>query len=70
MKKLIFLLLFSILFQSYFSYKSVDFNSIESEKNQKFKVAKLDKTKIKGQLVSINEKTMILENNKGLQNNS
>ena len=70
MKKLIFLLLFSILFQSCFSYKSVDYNSIESEKNQKFKVAKLDKTKIKGQLVSINEKTMILENNKGLQNNS
>ena len=67
MKKLIFLLLFSILFQSCFSYKSVDLNSIESEKNQKFKVAKLDRTKIKGQLVSINEKTMILENNKGLQ---
>ena len=63
MKKLILLLLFSILFQSCFSYKSVDFNSIESEKNQKFKVAKLDRTNIKGRLVSINEKTMILENN-------
>ena len=69
MKKLIFLFSFSILFQSCFSYKSVDLNSIsiESKKKQNFKVEKLDRTKIKGQLVSINEKTMILENNKGLQ---
>ena len=64
MKKLILLLLLlSILFQSCFSYKAVEVNSIESEKNQKFKVAKLDRTNIKGRLVSINEKTMILENN-------
>ena len=61
MKKLILLLLFSILFQSCFSYKSVDFNSIESEKNQKFKVAKLDRTNVKGRLVSIDENTIILE---------
>ena len=69
MKKLIFLLSFSILFQSCFSYKSVDLNSIsiESKKKQNFKVEKLDRTKIKGQLVSVNEKTMFLENNKGLQ---
>ncbi len=61
MKKLILLLLFSFLFQSCFSYKSVDFNSIESEKNQKFKVAKLDRTNVKGRLVSIDENTIILE---------
>ena len=62
MKKLLFLLLlFSFLFQSCFSYKSVDFNSIESEKNQKFKVAKLDRTNVKGRLVSIDENTIILE---------
>ena len=67
MKKLIFLLLFSILFQSCFSYKSVDFKSISIEKKEKFKVAKLDRTNIKGRLVSKNEKTMILENNEGLQ---
>jgi hypothetical protein len=69
MKKLIFLFSFSILFQSCFSYKSVDLNSIsiESKKKQNFKVEKLDRTKIKGQLVSVNEKTMFLENNKGLQ---
>ena len=71
MKKLIFLFSFSILFQSCFSYKSVDLNSIsisiENKKKQNFKVEKLDRTKIKGQLVSVNEKTMFLENNKGLQ---
>ena len=67
MKKLIFLLLFSILFQSCFSYKSVDFKSNSIEKKQKFKVTKLDRTNIKGRLVSKNEKTMILENNEGLQ---
>lgn len=61
MKKLILLLLFSILFQSCFSYKSIDFNSIESEKNQKFKVVKLDRTNVKGRLVSIDENTIILE---------
>jgi hypothetical protein len=67
MKKLIFLLLFSILFQSCFIYKSVDFKSNSIEKKQKFKVTKLDRTNIKGRLVSKNEKTMILENNEGLQ---
>jgi len=67
MKKLILLLLFSFLFQSCFSYKSVNFNDIKNEKKQKFEVSKLDKTNIKGRLVSKNEKTMILENNEGLQ---
>ena len=67
MKKLIFLLLFSILFQSCFSYESVDFKSNSIEKKQKFKVTKLDRKNIKGRLVSKNEKTMILENNEGLQ---
>ena len=67
MKKLSLLFLLSILFQSCFSYKSVDFKSISVEKKQKFKVAKLDRTNLKGRLVSKNEKTMILENNTGLQ---
>ena len=62
MKKLIFLLLFSILFQSCFSYKSVDFKSISSEKKQKFEVEKLDKTRVKGRIVSIDENIIILEN--------
>ena len=67
MKKLILLLLFSFLFQSCFSYKSVNFNDIKNEKKQKFEVSKLDKTNIKGRLVSIDENVMILENRKGSQ---
>ena len=61
-KKLFFLLLFMILFQSCFSYTTVDYNNIEIEKKQKFEIDKLDKTIIKGRLVSKNKKTMILEN--------
>ena len=67
MKKLILLLLFSFLFQSCFSYKSVNFNDIKNEKKQKYEVLKLDKTNIKGRLVSIDENVMILENRNGNQ---
>ena len=67
MKKLLLLLLFTFLFQSCFSYKSVNFNDIKNEKKQKFEVSKLDKTNIKGRLVSIDENVMILENRKGSQ---
>jgi hypothetical protein len=67
MKKLLLLLLFSFLFQSCFSYKSVNFNDIKNEKKQKFEVSKLDKTNIKGRLVSIDENEMILENRNGNQ---
>jgi hypothetical protein len=62
MKKLVPILIISFLFQSCFSYKSVNFNDIKNEKKQKFEVSKLDKTKIKGRLISIDENTMILEN--------
>ena len=67
MKNIFFLLSFSILFQSCFSYKSVNYNNIEIEKKQKFEVFKVNKTNIKGQLVSKNEKIMILETKAGLQ---
>jgi len=67
MKKIFLLLLFSFLFQSCFSYKSVNFDDIKNEKKQKFEVSKLDKTKIKGRLVSIDENMMILENRNGNQ---
>ena len=62
MKKLLPILILSFLFQSCFSYKSVNFNDIKNEKKQKFEVSKLDKTIIKGRLISIDENTMILEN--------
>ncbi|MDC1540540.1 hypothetical protein N8480_07730 [Flavobacteriaceae bacterium] len=61
MKKLIILLSFSILFQSCFSYKTVDYNTIAAEKNQKFEVLEVGGTTIKGRLVSKNKQTMILE---------
>ena len=67
MQKLILLLLFSFLFQSCFTYKSVNFNDIKNEKKQKFEVSKLDKTNIKGRLVSVDENVMILENRNGNQ---
>ncbi|MGK0236027.1 MAG: hypothetical protein ACI9EK_002571 [Psychroserpens sp.] len=67
MKKLFFLLSFSILLQGCFSYKAIDYNSIKIEKKQKFEVLKLDRANIKGRLVSKNEKTMVLENKGQLQ---
>ena len=67
MKKFIFLLSFSILFQSCFSYKTVDYNNIAIEKKQKFEVSGVGGKNIKGRLVSKNEQLMILENNGQLQ---
>lgn len=61
MKKLLPILIFSFLFQSFFSYKSVNFNDIKNEKKQKFEVSNLDKTEFKGRLISIDENKMILE---------
>jgi hypothetical protein len=65
MKKLLFLLAFSILFQSCFSYKSIDYNNIETDKKQELEVSMLNKTSMKGQLVSKNEKTIILQTKNG-----
>ena len=67
MKIFIFLLSFSILFQSCFSYKTVDYNNIAVEKNQKFEVLGVGGKYIKGRLVSKNKQTMILEKNGQLQ---
>ena len=67
MRKFIFLLSFSILFQSCFSYKTVDYNNIVIKKKQKFEVLGVGGTNIKGRLVSKNDQLMILENNGKLQ---
>ena len=68
MKNFTFLLLVSILFQSCFSYKKVDYNEITSVKKQKIQLLKLGSYSfIEGRLVSKNENTMILENNQGNQ---
>ena len=64
---LLLLLLLSILFQSCYSYKTVDYNKIAIEKKQNFEVLGVGGTNIKGRLVSKNEQLMILENNGQLQ---
>ena len=54
MKKLVILLLFSFLFQSCFSYRTLNYNNIAIEKKQKFEIEKLDSSKLTGRLVSKN----------------
>ena len=67
MKKLVILLLFPFLFQSCFSYRTLDYNNIAIEKKQKFEIEKLDSSKLTGRLVSKNAESITLENNRGLQ---
>ena len=67
MKKGSLLLSFLILFQSCFSYKTVDYNSIPIEKKQKVEVKGVGGTNIKGTLVSKNEQILTLNNNGQLQ---
>ena len=67
MRKIIFLLLISVLIQSCSSYKSVEFNNIVVEKKRKFEIEKLDSSKLTGRLISKNENSIIIENNRGLQ---
>ena len=67
MKKFIFLVSISILFQSCFSYKTIDYNNIAIDKKQKIVVKGVGGKFIKGQLVSKNDKTMVLENKEGQQ---
>ena len=50
MKKLPLLLTFLILFQSCYSYRTVNYNSITIEKKQKVKVKGVGGTNIKGTL--------------------
>tara|TARA_B100000475_G_scaffold191301_1_gene164139 strand:+ start:317 stop:658 length:342 start_codon:yes stop_codon:yes gene_type:complete len=67
MKNLFILLSFLILFQSCFSYKSVNYDNISNNKKQKIQVEMLDRSKFNGQLVSKDDKTIILENNGSTQ---
>tara|TARA_B110000003_G_scaffold221913_1_gene222018 strand:- start:537 stop:872 length:336 start_codon:yes stop_codon:yes gene_type:complete len=63
MKKIILILSISLSLQSCFSYKSADYNSIAADTNQKVEVEMLDRTIVKGQLISKDEKSIIVENN-------
>jgi|TARA_A200000113_G_scaffold169642_1_gene154499 hypothetical protein len=61
MKKIIYLFALSILFQSCFSYKTIEYDNINSEKKQTFRIEKDDRTKIKGKLVSKDDKKIIIK---------
>ena len=63
MKNLFILLSFLILFQSCFTYKTVNYDEILNDKKQKLEVEMLDRTKFSGQLVYADEISMTLENN-------
>ena len=73
MKKIIYIFAFSILFQSCFSYKAVEYNNIDTEKKQTLRIQKDDRTKIKGKLVSKYDNKIIIsksgENQTVLQEN-
>lgn len=68
MKNLFILFSLLILFQSCFSYKSVNYDTISNDnKKEKIQVEMLDRTKFSGQLVAKDDKTMILETNGSTQ---
>ena len=67
MKKISLLLSFLILFQSCFSYKTVNINNITLDKKQKVEVKEIGGTYIKGTLVFKNEQILTLENSGQLQ---
>ena len=54
---------FLILFQSCFSYRTVNYSEISNDKKQKVEIETLDRTKFSGQLVSTDDKSITLENN-------
>ncbi len=67
MKKISLLLSFLILFQSCFSYKTVNHDIIPIEKKQKVEVKAIGGINIKGTLVSKNEQTLTVDTNGQLQ---
>ena len=61
MKKIIYLFALSILFQSCFSYKTVEYDNIDIEKKQTLRIEKDDRAKIKGKLVSKDDKKIVIK---------
>ena len=65
--------MFSVLFQSCFSYKRVEYNNIDTQKKQTLIIKKDDRVKIKGKLVSKDDSKIIIsksgENQTVLQEN-
>ena len=73
MKKIIYIFAFSVLFQSCFSYKTIEYNNIDTQKKQTLIIKKDDRVKIKGKLVSKDDSKIIIsksgENQTVLQEN-
>ena len=61
-KSVVFTLSFLILFQSCFSYRTVNYSEISNDKKQKVELEMLDRTKFSGQLVSTDDRTITLLN--------
>ena len=61
-KSIVFSLSFLILFQSCFSYRTVNYSEISNDKKQKVELEMLDRTKFSGQLVSTDDRTITLLN--------
>ena len=61
MKNVIVSLSFLILFQSCFSYRTVNYNEIPNDKKQKVEVEMLDRVKFSGQLVSVDDKSIFFQ---------
>ena len=61
-KSVVFSLSFLILFQSCFSYRTVNYSEISNDKKQKIELEMLDRTKLSGQLVSTDDRTITLQN--------
>lgn len=60
MKKLIYVLSFFIIFQSCYSYKTIDHNNYVAHKREKFKVTTDENKKIEGKIILKNEKEIII----------
>ena len=60
MKKIIYIFAFSVLFQSCFSYKTVEYNNIDTQKKQTLIIKKDDRVTIKGKLVSKDDSKIII----------
>lgn len=59
-KRVIFLLFVLPIFQACFSYKTINYSEISNDKKQKIVIEKIDKINIKGKLISVDEKKIIL----------
>ena len=63
MKKLLLITLLLILFQSCFSYNTINQKNLPYQILRKIEVKKLDKIRIKGRLIFVQKTAVIIENN-------